>query len=905
MSKFVIQHLESEIQIGRSHFITCSFLCRNGNDSLGDSNSILLRIIFQVVSKQRNLERYVKPLLNEGRDGVDLRRSFDRLWSIFTAVVSNAESGYIYIIIDALDECEGQSRKRFLGSVADLINVLASAQTSVCIKFLITSRPYLAIHDFFQGKPYQLQCLALEDRRTEVDGDLGLVVTKRVGELANRIQADQETIKLLEEYLNTTADQNFLWVSVILDFLDNFLLTSPRDIQRVLKKLPRNFDKFYEQFLQGLKPQTREPAFRLLGILIGSRRPLTIDEVNHVFSIRKLNQTDCRDLVSLKTRHLHRDIATDIRKVLGPLVRISGSKVYLVHTSLKEFLCPSEHEIPGNSNLLPDKVDVRQAELILATACMTYLALDDFSADLYSEQRPDDNSASLSSGQDSRSEADLETDGVSVDDYVSGYMARRLDRINDDTISKVEQRFVLFGYAAAYWPQHFKESQELAGEALRNLALKLSDRQSSHNFSNWFRYHCSTQPFLHKDISIFDQILVAGCFGHYTSLKTILGRSDIHCSAESLTYALVWAVQNADDRSVHEILRQAHVFPDKVTFVEQSPLCSAAAKGNLGIVKALIEDGRADINFKGFLGGTPLWNAAGSGCTEIVKYLLMQKHVDVNAEDVEGFTPLSEAISDNRFDAVVALIEDPRVNVNHADRYGRTPFTFSVCNGDESILALLLRSPGINIKTADDLGRTPFSYAAEEGRREIVELLLRIPGIDVKASSNSGLTPLAYAAMKGRLTVIQQLKQRKRLDRSHSHQNADGRNAISLAAGGGFDEVIQELVKCSVPGVNESDKNRGWTPLFWALEANHISTFKLLLSSKRVNVNHQDHTGRTPLSWAVSYGNEESLRLLLGAPKVDPSVPDNEGLTPLDWAEKSESGPHMAEILEELLRSKG
>eukprot|EP01112_Ceratiomyxa_fruticulosa_P017015 TRINITY_DN522_c0_g1_i1.p1 TRINITY_DN522_c0_g1~~TRINITY_DN522_c0_g1_i1.p1 ORF type:complete len:573 (-),score=121.31 TRINITY_DN522_c0_g1_i1:153-1871(-) len=85
-------------------------------------------------------------------------------------------------------------------------------------------------------------------------------------------------------------------------------------------------------------------------------------------------------------------------------------------------------------------------------------------------------------------------------------------------------------------------------------------------------------------------------------------------------------------------------------------LCSAASKGDLEMVKRLIESEQYDPNAGDYDGRTPLHLATEEGHIEVVK-LLLSKGVDVNVVDRWGATPLRGAVSYNRRD-IATLLKD-------------------------------------------------------------------------------------------------------------------------------------------------------------------------------------------------------------------------------------------------------
>lgn len=94
---------------------------------------------------------------------------------------------------------------------------------------------------------------------------------------------------------------------------------------------------------------------------------------------------------------------------------------------------------------------------------------------------------------------------------------------------------------------------------------------------------------------------------------------------------------------------------DKITvsvYEGVSPLCIAISKGDLEVIKKLVEYG-ANVNAKSNE-MTPLMFAARYNKVEILKFLV-SKGAKINAKDSKGFTALKYAELSNAFDAVQYL----------------------------------------------------------------------------------------------------------------------------------------------------------------------------------------------------------------------------------------------------------
>ncbi|MEX0961564.1 MAG: ankyrin repeat domain-containing protein, partial [Simkaniaceae bacterium] len=75
-----------------------------------------------------------------------------------------------------------------------------------------------------------------------------------------------------------------------------------------------------------------------------------------------------------------------------------------------------------------------------------------------------------------------------------------------------------------------------------------------------------------------------------------------------------------------------------------TPLHLAISRGDLEIVKALLDTKNIDVNFENNYGNTPLHHAISGGNLEIVKALLKIEEIDVDLENNDGETPLHCAV---------------------------------------------------------------------------------------------------------------------------------------------------------------------------------------------------------------------------------------------------------------------
>lgn len=121
-------------------------------------------------------------------------------------------------------------------------------------------------------------------------------------------------------------------------------------------------------------------------------------------------------------------------------------------------------------------------------------------------------------------------------------------------------------------------------------------------------------------------------------------------------------------------------------------------------------------------------------------------------------------------------------------------------------------------------------------------------------------------------------------------KDADGRTALSWAAGNGHEKVVQVVMKyLGNRIVVDSCDSYGRTPLLWAARNGHDDVAETLLrkGEYRVDINAQDHNGLSPLLQAVKHGHSTVVQHLLDRTSIDLNITDALGQTALHYAARS------------------
>lgn len=837
LSSFISDYLQATQSSQDLHALVCCFFCDEKIEHQRDGKDILQSVIYQIVTRRRELIRYVTAAYET--QGPHLVQSFDALWNIFKAIVSDIRSGPISIVVDAIDECEEQTRNKFLDSVSKFIHQVKLLEVPIqhCIRFLITSRPYVNIARRING--HARNHLQIEESQTEISNDVRLVIRQKVEGIVRRSHCGQNIQDFLEQYLYAKADQTFLWVTIVLQHLERSLLASEKDFKRIVNEIPRDLGTLYERFLESIPTEHQQLAVKLLHIITGSSRPLTLDEIDIFLTIDDSHRT-----VSEVEADCQPSVQRTVQGILGPLVRISDSRVYLIHQSAKEFL----QELSNQKNSPMSAIygiNGEAADLVLASSCISFFLLDNFMRDQFStDQLSTEESSPLSPVTGRVSIPDEENSihtsiGIGQDLFLKDESL-----LEADACDSIAARYKLFDYAARYWPLHYSLSDKVASRELQAAAVRLSGHEGK-RFSNWFRYYWLKAGMDLEYPQDFDQFVVASFFGHSTTLLSFLDQESPP-DPRVVAYALYWA-SRMGHKVIVEILLRQDIEPESRTVDRQSPVNIGAQMGHFGVVEMLIADERVNVNFRGKGGRTAISLAAGNGHLELVNVLLGHNAIEVDMADFSQWTALFWAVGGN-FSAIVhLLVADGRTDVNHTDKEGRTAFSWAAGDGMLDLVKYFMTIPQVHADLKDGMGRTALSWAAGNGHPDVVRLLARSKHVDI------------------------------------SGKDGEGRNAISWACAGGHTDVLKVLIKYDRGRVDEEDQS-GWAPLAWSMDKGYLSVVEALIDTGMVDVNRKDRNGRSALSWAAGYGYLDIVRLLISAGGADSRTEDNDGRTPLSWA---------------------
>lgn len=802
------------------------FFCDDKIKSQRDATAILRGILYQIIQQQPKLIKHVKKRFE--MDGPSFAISFPALWELFLKVVSDAGLGAVGVIVDAIDECEARTRNSFLDAVMQLLNDSQNKTkpSKNLIKFLITSRPSLGNYYDLTGSIKSR--LSIEQNQNAISRDVKLVIQSKVGDISNKFHCNEETKNYLEQLLYSKSDQTFLWLNMVLHSLQVSPRASKKDFERIINTFPESLEATYSRFLHDVTPEDREDARRILRLLIGSSRHLTLREVNTAFTIDEKHRA-VPDLVD----DLQIFIIPTLQDIVGCFVRIQDvqnlspdSKVSLIHQSAKEYLtdlalCSTDKIVQSFG------VPVSEAALSISTSCIRYLLLEEFQSDVFT---PGSLSLDSSSPNSPLSSPSTDVDVTSPVDTTNLEDQLGLDNIFkdpediDEDCNVIAQRYVFFDYAATFWAEHYSQCESIASDSIKEAVRQLT-ATSSYVQQNWMRYYWIKKNMEYPFPDNFEAIEVSAFFNLTILLAEILKNTENGIGVEKKARALFWAARMSSLGCI-KLLLEHGIDPNGVSIDRQTPLTVSAQYGHIEAVQLLLQAPNINVSLRAKSGRSALSFAAGNGHVEIVEALLENGAFVPDDQDNKHWTPIFWAVQGDHASIVQMLLKQSSIDVNQVDNTGRSVLSWAAGEGTLRVLKGLLQHPDADLNLKDTKGRSPLSWAAGNGQREATSILVHKAGVDKLTRDN------------------------------------DMRNLLSWACQGGHTDTLRTLLKHKCGNEDDADID-SWPPLLWALESQSPATVEALLSTQRVQIDRQDGYGRTALTWATMYGYLDVVQLLV------------------------------------------
>ena len=599
-----------------------------------------------------------------------------------------AERSLVYIVFDALDECDAsQHRKEFL-------RLLGTLQQCSNARIAVTSRPYPQ-----DIKKALSQCPTLKIQAD--DQDLRYFVRTRLHEAGIEDLFDDKFESEVADFLVQSADGIFLLPAMQLQFI----LGEPTrgDMEDALRVSPSSLAGIFDNTINRIQRQSESRRYLALNTLMWtsqSQRPLRDVELCDALSM------DVRRGRALNKRYM--PTPAGVVDCCQGLVYLDDTTktFHLTHAAVREHLLSNGQRIFGDC-----------PSLLAAVSCLHYVLDEAF------EDGPSPNSLLRSlemvdmvektEGAEGAEEAgESDESDKSDSSELSEHLATETEI--DDFLGK----HPFFEYLSREWGWHITQCQMDSTVNDRVLCFLSSPSRVARvsqiaSYSKGYR-------FLYWNLAESWSIdgLHLACDAGLTKIVCDLidtGKSRVDCATRMGTTALIRA-------------------------------CSAE---KLETMRELLKRGADPLRSNWY--GNSLHCAAEAGCPRTMRELL-DRGIDPDVRSPHGRTPLSCAMDRHSVDAVQVMLEygaslyySKRLHKTCTRLFYTSVLREAVSEDAVLIVELMIGKKYLVHDESDVDGMTLLHRAAMCGHLEMTKLLVNSGISDVNAKTDSGFGAISYA----------------------------------------------------------------------------------------------------------------------------------------------------------------
>jgi ankyrin repeat protein len=821
ISCFVVEKLQQKV-LETPSTVLVHYFCDNKHEYRRAAIPILRGILVQLLQQRPVLFELIKD--DYKRKKSSIVRNLDSLWAPLVRMLKSCGDDEVYILIDAIDECEESSRKELLGLLKEL-------DASVKARILITGRPESDIEEKARSLG---QILNLDSAK--INADLLKFIEVKIAKVRNVKNFRGTLIQDITNALKENHGGTFLWASLVLE--DIFAAKTTKAARRKLNSLPSGLAEVYERILENITDDDDvDDAVFILQWVVVSRRPMTVCELATAQALAVEGWDN-----DIMPPSKFWDEFTDGFKACGPLLYHDpdNDTINLIHQSAKDYLVKTD--------CLPRyRINREETSLSILSTCWKYLSMQEF-------------------GQGAAIIARSEANELQPTKFsrrvlkAYGFLAYATEELRDSKLADRHDLIAIFirqcenlhdlSALRDFWLYAFARSGHV--EVVQALIGKGADMNVKvDGQGGWTALH------------------YAAYNGFDTIVRLLLdNRFDVMSRTKNGETALHLAAQEGAREICKALIENGAEVDTKAKDCSQTPLHLAVQGGHKEVISLLLENG-ASINEKNDVGNTSFFEAVQRGHEDIALFLLEKGanfkikgsfrkrwdgwNGDGGYKGVSEHTALFPAAATGCY-AITKLLVEKKVDINEeSDSY--TALSTAVAKGHMAVARLLI-DEGADLGWKDIKDQKTLLYlAAEKGHKDILRLLVE-KGVDVDAMADYWVQELEW----------------------DSHESS--RTALHLAATEGSREVVEMLIEGGADlGARE---DRGKTSLHLAARYGHESIVTFLLGA-RAGVDVSDDGGQTALHGAARHGHNATVRLLIqGGANVE--AKDKDGWTALQHA---------------------
>jgi hypothetical protein len=342
----------------------CYSFFRAGNAEQTRLEVALSAQLHQLLTQQTHLIRQAMPRYDA--KGKAFAGSVKELWSTIIDACGDRTANEVIMIFDALDECDRNDCRDLIRLVSRFYLESPPAARQSRLKILLTSRPYYTINKEFHELLSALPNIHLsaDKEAAAITQEINLVIDFRMVQIRRDLELTEATANTLIAKLKGMGNRTYLWLTLILDVIEDRLETSQRKLSKLVDELPSTIHQAYQAILA--RSIDLAKARKIFSVLLAGQRPFSIGEMSKIVEI---DEATCYERnIEAEPDHIFRN---KIRYICGLFVVIIEDKVFFLLETVREFLTSVEQHEPhislGSSFRLP--LSAKESHLSMLALC--------------------------------------------------------------------------------------------------------------------------------------------------------------------------------------------------------------------------------------------------------------------------------------------------------------------------------------------------------------------------------------------------------------------------------------------------------------------------------------------------------------------------------------------------------
>ncbi|KAF5338867.1 hypothetical protein D9758_015555 [Tetrapyrgos nigripes] len=715
-------------------------------------------------------------------------------------------SSAIYIVMDALDECQAQDQHLVSRFILDLLGVDSRIH-------ILASCRHAASAIGVSSATYDI---SLNEQIVKSD------IQRHIEQVFQERPLSVNVHKEVTKALVNGAHGQIRWVDCQIQQLQE--LATRKAILDAIKNLPENLEDTYLKALLRTKKGHQKDVQAILRWLLFGYWPLTLELLPEILRI---------DFEGRKLEAAERIEVNGVSKIIDSTLVVVQEEIdvwydetehilQLAHPSVKEYILSDQ--IKSSSAAL-FHVNDQLAHNFIAQSCMIYLVVYGEDVSIDKEQLPLVYYAAENWSEHVKNLQQLE-------DPIKSLSLHLLT----DTNGSCSKWFASSGWlnviAGSASPLYYASTISLS-----NIMQLLIEEGANINAQGG-KYGTP--------------LLAAVSMQNKDTVKLLLEKgADVNAQGGNYGTPLQAALFKGYDEIV-KLLFENGADVNAQGGEYGTALQAALCMGYEDIARLLLEKG-ADVNAQHGAYGTPLQAALFRGYEDIAR-LLLEKGADVNAQCGQYGTPLQAALCKGYKDIAMLLVEKGADVNAQVGKYGNALYT-ACFHGCKDLVRLFLEK-GADVNARGGNYGSALQVAFSYHRTDIVRLLLE-KGADVTALSGGYGTPLQAASFIGNKNHVMLLLE---MGEDVNAQGGEYGTALQAASFKGHENLVRLLLK------KGADVNAQGGEYSTALQAGSFkgneNLVKLLLE-KGADVNAQGGKYGNALQAASFKGNKNLVKLLL------------------------------------------